>query len=550
MIVLNRSNRTSLYTRCANNVPSTFDFSYQKNRRLAYQQRLYFEYLYTQKVGGISFFYTLTYNNKSIPVYVYGNKSVPCFSYDDIRKVTVGSLEKQLKRKYGAKLRYFCSCERGEGKGTRGYGNNPHYHFIFFVQPFNDSYCPPTPQEFRDMVKRLWLGTAAPIDYTEAKKGIAKEGDNLGVVVNASALKYVSKYVTKDASDSRLEYDIFDYWQKYALNRKITSDVIETYKKYCDDESVPVELDKDFGYDKYLKWRDMTTDKFEHTYMRWFNRYCDDLNVKINIANISPWFYDWYVPQFALYKLREYRNQYSGKVRCSKSLGEYGLNFVHEESTDPYLNIPYPDGYDVQPLCLFYYRKLYYDTYKCDVTGNVLYRLNKKGVALHQYQFPKLIDKSIVRTTENIGIVMQNKTLDLFQKLYKDSQNFVINSQVLHNYSIYKKVYEFRTFNIYDGLTGPNDTFDLDLASKDYTRFLENDSYLFDWQFSSIFWKRQHSPEYRDYSTHPCVKPFLSVFKFLDELNDVVEQFRSDVSKRKFDDNSDRQKRHNASKFT
>lgn len=248
--------------------------------------------------------------------------------------------------------------------------------------------------------------------------------------------------------------------------------------------------------------------------------------------------------------MREYRNQFSGKVRCSKSLGEYGLNFVHDESTDPYLNIPYPDGYDVQPLCLFYYRKLYYDTYKCDVTGNVLYRLNKKGVALHQYQFPKLIVNSRTRSQENIDIVMQNRTNKIFEKLFSDSQKFILNSQILHNYAVYKKVYEFRTYNLNYDLPGPNDTFDLDLAFKDYTRFLQNDSYLFDWQYSTILLKRQRNRDFVDYSTHPCVKPFLSVFKFLDELNEVVEHYRSDVSKRKFEDNADRQKRHNASKFT
>lgn len=40
-------------------------------------------------------------------------------------------------------MKYICACEAGEG-GTaehhkRGLGNNPHYHFIFFVTPVDKS---------------------------------------------------------------------------------------------------------------------------------------------------------------------------------------------------------------------------------------------------------------------------------------------------------------------------------------------------------------------------------------------------------------------------
>ena len=178
MLVENRSHRTSVYNRTYASVPDTNSFFFQSGRRRAYAQRLYFEYLYTQKVNGTTYFYTLTYNDKSIPHYF---KDRPCFSYADIRLVTNGALSKELERKYGSRLRYFVACETGEGKGSRGAGKNPHYHCIFFVQPLHDKegkpitegYIPIQPLDFRRIIRRVWQGTENDyVNFNAAKFGI------------------------------------------------------------------------------------------------------------------------------------------------------------------------------------------------------------------------------------------------------------------------------------------------------------------------------------------------------------------------------------------
>ena len=84
MLVPNNTHYFSLYSRTFNSVPDTNSFFCDSSKRNGYFQRLYYEYLYTQKVKGQTFFYTFTYNDKSIPKFLGHN----CFSYDDIRYIT------------------------------------------------------------------------------------------------------------------------------------------------------------------------------------------------------------------------------------------------------------------------------------------------------------------------------------------------------------------------------------------------------------------------------------------------------------------------------
>lgn len=59
MIIENRSHRTNIYSKTFHDVLDTNSFAFQRGRRLAYTQRLYFEYMYTQKVKGTTFFIPL-----------------------------------------------------------------------------------------------------------------------------------------------------------------------------------------------------------------------------------------------------------------------------------------------------------------------------------------------------------------------------------------------------------------------------------------------------------------------------------------------------------
>ena len=146
-----------------------------------YESRLYWQFKYCQDFGGQTFFYTLTYNNQSIPNH-YGTY---CFDYEHLRDLLTGGFRKFLLRKFGTSFKYFIGAELGEGKGSRGLHNNPHYHILFFLQ----SACNPkfayrkiTPIEFRHLVRLYWQGFDEDVtgfrSYKTAKYGSVKEGEN------------------------------------------------------------------------------------------------------------------------------------------------------------------------------------------------------------------------------------------------------------------------------------------------------------------------------------------------------------------------------------
>ena len=196
-----------------------------------YESRLYWQFKYCQDFGGQTFFYTLTYNNQSIPNH-YGTY---CFDYEHLRDLLTGGFRKFLLRKFGTSFKYFIGAELGEGKGSRGLHNNPHYHILFFLQ----SACNPkfayrkiTPIEFRHLVRLYWQGFDEDVtgfrSYKTAKYGAVKEGDNLGLVTDFRAIRYVSKYVTKDLGLVMKEEKIQSF-----LRYRYRQDLLLEHDVYC-----------------------------------------------------------------------------------------------------------------------------------------------------------------------------------------------------------------------------------------------------------------------------------------------------------------------------
>lgn len=534
MQVLNKSHRASIFNKVYNSIPNPASFSMQSSRRLAYMQRLYFEYMYTLKVGGQVFFYTLTYNDDHIPTYNLGQnpdgtqKVIYCFNYDHIRYVTVGSLEKTLKRYYGTRLRYFCACESGEGKGKRGKGNNPHYHFIFFLQPHTPDYKEITPVAFRSLVRKLWQG-AERIAFQKAKFGQCKEGDLLGKVYNVSALKYVAKYVIKDTEQCQNDNAVFQYWQDFYKRKGLDTEALIWYYWYLTEfyGSPQRHLYDDLRISRYNWFRKHSTAK-DKSYISYVTRYCDDLNAKVHLTELYQWYTDYYLNMRPILEYRNYLNKYSAKCRYSKSLGEYGLNFVLDPDFEPRISIPSAEGYDIQPLCMYYYRRLYYDYYKCDVTGNVLYRLNERGKKQHIASLESRLFKFYNRLNENLTIVRPASLLPE-----------PLSPELKWRYAVYKLIYEYRCFKSSDIIS----EFSLDAYSEDYKRFIDNDSVFFDYDLETVYLKRYFTRDYFNYSDHPWFKPHKAIFQYLDELNFKANDIRSEISKSKFKETAETQKR-------
>lgn len=565
MIVNNKTHRFCPHTKVCNSIVDPSSFTYQSSRRAAYMQRLWFEFQYTLKVDGQSFFYTLTYNNKSIPHYNTGDGALdfPCFSYDDIRLVTNGKLSKILLRQYGSRLRYFCACETGEGKGQRGEGFNPHYHFIFFIQPADgEIYQKISPQEFRKLIRELWHGTNSYIRFEDCRFGIAKEGDNCGLISGIAPFRYVSKYVLKDNNELDNENLVLTYWtNRYKFfgvdNKclwyfyKVQLDVlnISSFDNYLHD------LFYWLGLDKYNRWRKMTIDP-DKTYTHFVLRY-GDIDTKVHYTYVFQFFNSTYIHMMPKIHLRDYINKYSGKVRCSKSLGEYGLQFIQNVETAPILKVPKNGTFDIETPCLYYYRKLYYKQYNCDVTGNTLYRLNDLGLKLKVNSLKERVNSLATRVKENLCILYTNNERHLYETgLYLNRSNLLSDlvkspnfDNVLRYYAIYTLVYQYRHYNPKLDFVALDDCFSLEHVKKDYYKFISSDAYFYDYDFCNIQVKL--SGLVRDdlvsFNSHPSISPYLKYFKVIEQSFESVSRYRSECAKTRFAENKQVSKRINAS---
>lgn len=161
-----------LVDRLYNCVPCGKCYECQESKRNGYEVRALYEYLYTHSIGGVVYYFTLTYDNKHVPK--LPESDIMCGSKNDIQNFI-----KRLRKYSPCKLRYFITSEYGD--------NNlrPHYHGLIYF----DSYL-----EFplvHSLFKRSW------------SFGFMSFGENHGIVKDARVFNYVSKYVCKDIEISR-----------------------------------------------------------------------------------------------------------------------------------------------------------------------------------------------------------------------------------------------------------------------------------------------------------------------------------------------------------
>lgn len=165
------------FDRLYNIVPCGHCAECLKNKRDDWYIRAYYEWLDCKNNGGISLFVTLTYNNFWIPQIQLGEHICNCFDKRDIQKF-LDALRKVIKRKYQTDMpfRYLITSEYG------GNTHRPHYHLIlFFNGTFNEMWL-------RYQIRRLW------------KYGFIKYGkENRGIISDYRGIRYVVKYITKDA---------------------------------------------------------------------------------------------------------------------------------------------------------------------------------------------------------------------------------------------------------------------------------------------------------------------------------------------------------------
>lgn len=196
-------------------VPSTNSFEYRKEYQKEWEFRLNAEFIELKKKGWNMAFMTLTYDDRhlpKIPKKLFKNKEeyrqVPCFSRTDVRN-WIDRIRQYCKYHYkmtGANaIKYFVASEYGSNT------HRPHYHAIFAWPQFL-SY-----EKMHKLCTECWEnGILFPRnpdgDYNSKTKKRILPFEIIGNA--AKALKYISKYVSKDL-------DFINELKTLNLNRKL-----------------------------------------------------------------------------------------------------------------------------------------------------------------------------------------------------------------------------------------------------------------------------------------------------------------------------------------
>lgn len=532
-----------------------------------YQVRLYYEYLHCTGNGGRVFYYTLTYNDNSVPNYL----GYPCFRYSDIRELVNGAFVKKLKRYYHCKFKYFIACESGEGKGKRGYGNNPHYHCIFFTYPDSDEYTPIPAKEFRTLVRLYWQGydvdehskNPSPENF---KFGIAKAGSRKGykdegLVSDFRALTYVCKYVVKDVdcfneySDSLSENNA-NSLRKFSRARlagvkgaiydsavRLVSDSLE-YKWLFVEQ---FRSDADYMHYSFRQFNDESLDTYDLSFVDWF--------ISGNLDKFSR-FIRPYVRDVYKEMLSKYFNEFGPKVRISNGVGLSALNHIQNED-EPTIPLPSKDGFKSVPIGRYLYRKLYYDVKKDPVNNNPYYTLNYKGIAVVCAN----LDRNLQRISDNFTNIISRVLSDsvLYDEICQyvrsngrhysevcDLPSFSDFCDFFHSfpqadglrfvsrrYALWKKIYEGRFFSA----TSIDSEFDWpDISpSEDYRYFLQDFHQINTYFPSGIcVLHRTFSDLYLPYSYHPFFRSYMVLFRMCDIIFDYFDWCKSEKSRKDF----------------
>lgn len=518
-------------------------FTSRQRKMEAYEVRLYYEYLDVQRVGGQTFYYTLTYNDKSIPKY-YGHN---VFDYEDLRYILNGAFKKMLLRKYGSDLKYFVGAELGEGEGVRGMANNPHYHILFFLRPTKNPrypYVKIDPQTFCDLVQIYWQGfrdSAGFHDYRTAKFGIAKAGKNLGLVNSVAACIYCAKYVTKDVRLKSLENEI-----RYREFRPKLKELLNNYNLKFTFLSELVHDNIDlltdiYSYDRefYIK----TGSHIDELLLLGLDKRRDLLVASSYVDRFyKDEFYRYCIPIAESYVndlVRIFRNRHSNKCRISQGVGISALDTI--DPINPTLTIITKSGVKTRPMSLYYFRKLYYDVKKCPMTGNNLYRLNSKGVEYKLSQLTLNIRKG-VQKLQTLGQVVALD--DDFYKCFADEYSLTLtrdefldyaeelglyDDSVLFRYMLYKLVYKGRLFNLADAkqIRPQTDFVDFMTDSFDYTDYTDDAVSLF---------LKTNDDKYVPYLSHPFFSPFCASFTLLECLEDYNAMITSEKAEKAYEE--------------
>ena len=180
-------------------VPCGHCLECQQQKRNEWQTRIAFELSSLYARGGRAVFLTFTYNDAHLPSVeldfgVHGKDVISCFRHADVLAF-LNRLKVEAHKVFGPySYKYFFTSEYGSNT------KRPHYHAIFFLQPFVDWL------KFVEMCRAKWsFGYMFPKFDKSRNMYVDNDSQPLShgkpcVSSLGGCAKYVSKYVTKDLS--------------------------------------------------------------------------------------------------------------------------------------------------------------------------------------------------------------------------------------------------------------------------------------------------------------------------------------------------------------
>lgn len=537
-------------------VSSSRSYQSKCSKTDGYEARLYYHYKYCERVNGQTFYYTLTYNDAAIPQYFGMN----CFDYEDLRDLLTGGFRKKLLRDYGTIFKYFIGAELGDGKGSRGMHNNPHYHILFFLEPDPKSQYPYqviSPDDFRHLVKMYWQGFDETRDgfrdYRTCKYGVAKEGDNCGLVTDFRACIYCAKYVVKDVSlkvhedhvrhclrlkfkDSLKGESFYKDFFETVLNPKFNTPADSRGESWS---MTPDELYR-FLFPGRLDWSLPLFGSAE-ALCTFYTHLCTDIVSAYSLEKELRDFFNSRLDELVEAGLNEYRNRYCNKCRISHGVGDSALDDLRGLEF-PELRVPdKKGGWKARPISLYYYRKLFTEVIRpiapsCPhmkpIPLSPIRILNEEGVKYRLRRLDECIRSKYDDARTNLELVLSDPSL--FEKMLCSDVNvdvFLSHSQLVElynrlsnektdfllDYAVYKLVYEGRYYSsdLLQCSDGPALS-PLDYR-RDYERFLVPSFYSVDRSDIRLdSFLEGSDPSALPYFQHPRFSRFIGIFNVLD----------------------------------